>query len=525
MGDKIVEKKKDVASRINDIAQDFIQFVECEFGDFNSFFCEKINDNVLNLLNFDKPKVMVYGIYNSGKSTLINSLCKQEVAEVADRPMTDMIMEYDRGDFYLVDSPGVDAPIQHEMVTEEYINKCHIILFVISSKGLFEDRTNYKKLAGLIAKEIPFVIVLNDRGCSLGKDWDDEKKKRAKFNHEQELNIIQYKIIQNLIKESNDKKIAEKYEVVILNAKKAWMGVVKEKPQLYEASGVEFLDKRISQLLNNDASINAVFKQPISNFKECLNEIEKIITQTMSGNSTDDFGMRIHILESKRDNIMQDMRVLTQQAVQSRLDELTNSYVNGDTDIFETISNGIFLDVDDRYSAKLNELFVCVDHNFKDLNLFFDTTSNLIFNASGKVGSRLPNEKDSNEPYMEEIVVPIEKRGFFDFLKSRKKREREKRERLEREARLKNERMQYKVQENIRKRQESRQLAGSDLDVLYRELIAIVNRGMDEKYDEIISHIQQIDCSNRQIREDGKRQMDKLRQFRKDISVIENSLN
>ena len=98
---------------------------------------------------------------------------------MADRPMTDQISEYDRGDYYLVDSPGVDAPIAHEIVTEEFLNKCHIILFVISTKGLFEDRDNYIRLAKLIAKEIPFIIVLNDRGAAMKKEWSEEERKRA----------------------------------------------------------------------------------------------------------------------------------------------------------------------------------------------------------------------------------------------------------------------------------------------------------------------------------------------------------
>jgi hypothetical protein len=53
---------------------------------------------------------------------------------MADRPMTDQISQYDRGDYLLIDSPGVDAPIEHELVTEEFIDKCHIILFVSVQK-------------------------------------------------------------------------------------------------------------------------------------------------------------------------------------------------------------------------------------------------------------------------------------------------------------------------------------------------------------------------------------------------------
>lgn len=138
-------------------------------------------------------------------------------------------------------------------------------------------------------------------------------------------------------------------------------GDSKNKPQLYEASGVEFLDRRISQMLNSDSSISAVLKQPISNLKECLNETEKMITQIMSGNTSEDFGTRLHTLERKKDNIMEDMRILTLHAVQSRLDELTNSYMSGDADIFETIANTILwiLTADMRQNS-MNYLYLLI---------------------------------------------------------------------------------------------------------------------------------------------------------------------
>ncbi|WP_455721832.1 GTPase [Agathobacter sp.] len=518
------ERKLDISTKLLNVTNEFSEFVNIEFSNFSTYFGEQLQEGVYDLLNGDKPKVMVYGIYNSGKSTLINSLCKEEVAETADRPMTDQIAEYDKGDYYLVDSPGVDAPIQHEIVTEEHINKCHVILFVISSKGMFEDRTNYMKLVNLIKKDIPFVIVLNDRGCPISKDWTDEEKKKAKFEHDQELKIIQYKIIENLIRESNDKNIADKYEVIILNAKKAWMGVEKNKPQLYENSGVNFLEKRISQLLTSESAIGAMYKQPISNLKGCLNELEKMITQTLSGNSSEDFGLRLHTLEMKKDNILDDLRILIQQTVKNYLDELTNSYMNDDSDIFETIANSIYMDIDDKYSAKLNELLVFVDHNFKNLNLYMDGMSNLAYESTGKKGSVLTINTDEAKEY-ENMQLPEEKKRWFDHFKTRKKREKEKQERLEQEATIRNERAQYKLQENIRRKQEARQLASSDLDVLMREFNTVVGQGLSEKYDEIISQIQQIDCLNKQAREDGERQMERVREFRKEILVIENSIN
>ena len=140
-----LQKQQGYDDIIEEIADDLLGYVGMEIPEECEYCASQINDSVRSLLNFDKPKVMVYGIYNSGKSTLINALMKQEVAEMADRPMTDQISEFDRGEYVLVDSPGIDAPIQHEMVTEEFLNKCHIILFVISSKGGFEGLYNYQK--------------------------------------------------------------------------------------------------------------------------------------------------------------------------------------------------------------------------------------------------------------------------------------------------------------------------------------------------------------------------------------------
>ena len=535
------DKKRDISSRIYDIAEQFDKCIVPQFESFSDFqkfssffnymefeeyFKNKIDENVISLLNVEKPKVMVYGIYNSGKSTLINSLCKEKVAEMADRPTTDQIAEYDRGDYILVDSPGVDAPIQHEEVTEEHINKCHIILFVISSKGMFEDRTNYIKMVNLIKREIPFVIILNDRGCQLEKDWTEEQKKRVKFEHDQDLKIIQYKIQENLARESCDQHITEQYEVIVLNARKAWLGVEKKKDILYEKSGIEFLEKRIKQLLTSEVSIGAVFKQPISNLKDCLNEVEKMITQILSGNLSEDFALRLHTLEQKKDNISEDLRILTRQAVQNHLDEVTNSYVNEDADIFESISTAIFMEVEERYVSKVNELLAFVDHNFKDLNLNLDCmyVSNLEFNPSNKTGSKM--EFTTSEKEFEELPLEkTEEKKFLDLFKSRKKREKEKMERLEREAAYRNERAKYQVQENLRKKQEARQLASSDLDTLYREFNKIISDGLTEKYDELILQIQDIDQSNKQKLEVGKNIMNGVRELRKLIVIIENELN
>lgn len=524
MGENVATMGFDVASQLEEVAKDFVQFVEKEFPEFISDIEEKVNDNIILLLNVEKPKIMVYGIYNGGKSTLINTLCKAEVAKVGDKPMTDHISEYDRGDYFLVDSPGINAPKEHELVTEAYLNKCHVILFVISSKGMFEDRENYKRLAKLIESDVPFIIVLNDRGYSSGMGWSKEKKKQAKFQHEQDLNRIQCKIIENLMKESKNPNIANQYEVVILNAKQAWTGLSIKKPQLYETSGVEQLNKRILQLLSNDVSIASLFKRPIANMKEYLNEVEKMITRNVNGEFGDDFETRLDTLATMKDNIMHNIQIRTRQAVKEKVEALSKSYLNGDVDAFEIIANDIYDIVDDCYISEVNRLFKYVDRNFNELGIAdFDTTSNFWVDTEKMAASELPTEHDNKQDAP--MTVSREKQHWYDYLKTRKRLERERKEYLEKEARQKNEYAQYQLQENIRKRQEARQLADGSLNELYNEYISALTKSFDEKYDDIINKIQMVSDMNQKMKEDCDRQMAYLRELRRRIVTVENSLN
>ncbi|MEF1207634.1 GTPase [Photobacterium damselae] len=76
-------------------------------------------------------QVMLYGSYNAGKSTLVNALLGAESAVVNDIPTTDSIDCYDWNGYHLLDTPGVNAPIEHENTTNEQIKRTSAMLFVI----------------------------------------------------------------------------------------------------------------------------------------------------------------------------------------------------------------------------------------------------------------------------------------------------------------------------------------------------------------------------------------------------------
>lgn len=264
MMEQVYGTTEDQIREVKSIARRFVGKTKNYQGFSQSFKTsveEQVNKKVLGLLQKQKPKVLVYGIYNAGKSTLVNVLCGKEVAEVGDRPTTAKTQPYDAGKYVLMDTPGIDAPIEHEMEADENMNNCHVILFVVSSKGGFESRKNYERMVEMIQRGLPFYIILNDRGSAT----TDEQE------HQRELESIQQKIITNLIQVSGDDHIDEKYEVITLNTKRAWTGIQKGKQLLVEKSGIQVLQRRLENLLQENGALQWI-STPLSTLKELLEE-------------------------------------------------------------------------------------------------------------------------------------------------------------------------------------------------------------------------------------------------------------
>lgn len=104
--------------------------------------------------------IMLYGAYNAGKSSLINALVGSEVAAVGDIPTTDQVDVIDWNGFSLLDTPGVNAPIEHQETTEEQIKRCSLFLFVIR-EGDHDSKDIYARLFDLLKRGKKVFVVLN----------------------------------------------------------------------------------------------------------------------------------------------------------------------------------------------------------------------------------------------------------------------------------------------------------------------------------------------------------------------------
>lgn len=201
------------------------------------------------------PKIMVYGVYNAGKSTLINALVGRAVAEVDDIPTTDRITPYDweyqHQHYTLLDSPGIDAPLEHELITNETLDKSDAVIMVVNPTGVADEIKTLTKTVELIKAHKKVIIVLNCRGSLY--------EKGPAHNVSEDLLKLKDKMLQRMQEIATDKYSAEvinKLPVVWVSAKMACMAQEQTDPA------------RVQMLIRN------------SNMDECCQMINDVCAAT-----------------------------------------------------------------------------------------------------------------------------------------------------------------------------------------------------------------------------------------------------
>lgn len=223
------QEYKDIKSELLNLSKEYISVQEIE--KFSLHIDEKLD-------NFE-PTIMVYGTYNAGKSTLLNAIFgKEEMAKTGDAPETSKISEYTYNGYTIYDTPGINAPQEHQEVTDEHLNKCELIIFVLNSDGSFEDRYIYEKISEIVKLNKPLLIVVNNKS-NIEKDSIDEKQLMDKINI-------------NLSKVGDEKgidKIESKVDICMVHAKVALKAKLKNSKLLLQSSNIVELENKIDTLL------------------------------------------------------------------------------------------------------------------------------------------------------------------------------------------------------------------------------------------------------------------------------------
>lgn len=359
-------KMNQIIDRIERVKGEYLQFVGANVPETNDAVSAKVKQNVDGLMYGEKPKVLVYGIYNAGKSTLINALLREKRAKISDRPETDSIDRYEMEKYTLHDSPGVDAPIDHEKVTEAFLGQCHVILYVISSNGGFESKENYKRMVELINKDIPFLIILNERAVSTSPMASSEDKQRMKMEFERNIADIKTKILDNLVKISGNPQIKEKYEVISLNAKKAFSSLGKEnQTKCYADSHVDILDQKLSQILSTE--MEKIYIQPIENLKDLIKDTEIAFSFKNSTSKTKNYETISNTISTNFENAKSKIKNSAEELVSGYESRIKSSYRAGNQDEVRSHVNEACSALMAECTKEMEQRKTYLEQNFSDL--------------------------------------------------------------------------------------------------------------------------------------------------------------
>ncbi len=205
---------------------------------------EHIREIYQDKLKDVRPKLMVYGIYNAGKSSIINELLGADKAEVEDVPKTDKVTGYEWNGYTLYDTPGVGAPIEHENVTNEHLKDADIVMFVMSTTGSSEKAENYIRMKDIADAGKKIIIVLNDKNGDLGV-------------HDDIIQEIKIHVSEHM-KQVGIAEVEKKYCIVVVNAMRAKKGREKNSPALWEKSNMEELRQVLLSELKKTSSFQVM---------------------------------------------------------------------------------------------------------------------------------------------------------------------------------------------------------------------------------------------------------------------------
>lgn len=213
-----------------------------------------------------RPRVMLYGVYNSGKSTLLNALLGENRAEVDDIPKTCKVTAYDWHGHEIIDTPGIDAPIEHTEISQEALRSSQIILFVVSSRGSFESGKIYQAMRDVVDQRKRLLIILNNK--------DDEYA-------EEELAGIKDRIQKILESQGFSREKAASFRLTPVNAQYGLEARLEGDEELENYSGIKNVEQLIYEEVGK-ADGYAVIKDVLAYLAEDGRHLLKLLSEALA---------------------------------------------------------------------------------------------------------------------------------------------------------------------------------------------------------------------------------------------------
>jgi GTPase SAR1 family protein len=317
-------------------------------------------------------KIMFFGAYNAGKSTLINTILKKNQAKIGDIPTTDTIDIYSWNNYKLLDTPGINAPIEHENISKEQLEKSDLIVFVIRKDD--EDASStYKEIFDLLKKEKDIFLVFNYSG--LDKNATGEGSVQLSVDR---LNTI---MLSEATKYGIDDSLLAEINLIPINLQTALKARLEDKEKLLEHSNYLEFEERFSLWLSSYNSEKQILKTLKSQIDKQL--LAPVINK-LEVNRTELDGLvdGLELLTSQKENLKMDIDVFVQNEISTLLPKVINSLENNDTQVIEDELSKVYRKIEIYLSEILEESIDTIEKESLQLNLVVSQNKGTTFDPS-----------------------------------------------------------------------------------------------------------------------------------------------
>lgn len=264
--------------------------------------CGKNTDSFVKdtdeVLSRSTPCLMFYGLYNAGKSSIINALTGEETAAVGDIPTTTRVQNINWNGFLIVDTPGLNAQTEHTLTADSQIDKSDVVLFVIDDMNV-DEKSFYYAFINVLKKDKPVLIVINQKNA----DGPVEQSPNISILREQIVSNIRYAAKEQGIADVEHNRYFR--GIIAVNAMTAW--AARSYPEniaqrLKIESNINELTKQMQMVLNSSNGVRMLIPA-----LDIINSALSDLSQDMKAGIKSDLQKTYY---STRDNILRQKESL-----------------------------------------------------------------------------------------------------------------------------------------------------------------------------------------------------------------------
>ena len=246
----------------------------------------KLNESIEQLRELlSQPlelQVAVYGKYNHGKSSLLNSLIGKEVFKTADIRETVTIKSYIKDNITWIDTPGLDADVTHkdDDKANKFLNKIDLLLFVHSvNEGELDNKEiNFIKRQYQEDKNIILILAQIDKIGTL----ENIQNKIARQLLFMTIPIKRIAVSSKRASHFNQ-KVREQSNIkslikFIQNQKNGILERRGKKKVILKEKIIKMIEEKIFQLDKEKSTISADINQIIKDFEEDKKDILEYVS-------------------------------------------------------------------------------------------------------------------------------------------------------------------------------------------------------------------------------------------------------